>query len=539
MSSFLSPSINNIFNDTPSNADNFTLPIMNPDKMLDIAQILKEKSVVSENLSDNLLDLQDELGFQPKLINDVSNPFLEDDNKSYASFCEERKKLPSKKNFVIEEQENKEFDENQERQRELRKKMGVFDEVSILPLTPPPQRDEKFYKYIFDTNYSINQQSKQESSTNNENIQFNFGSMKFKTSQKNLEIYNRSKPSDFFQNILQNKQIKNDMPPFRNPEIIAPLHIDLNNIPIKQNLNYHPLSSKRRGIKKKKDFASKCTTGLRRQSLIDLGILVQQAVTPSKKTTFVNLSKLFEKSPSFGNQKINLMNVVQESMRFLGKDISPQSNSLIQKKNLDDDELSIENHLQLGKRPSEIFEESQYATPIKKKLKKSKTAKKLKKSKKKNNKKKISGCKCSKIKCTRLHCICFREKGYCGSHCGCVGCLNREEYADTIKKIKNFTKEINPLAFKSKIEELNSNSSVKIHNRGCSCSKNNCLKNYCECHKNNLKCSSLCKCEQCENDKVNLSPDQVKNTIKKCSRKKKKFIVSNDQNTIQFESVEF
>ena len=33
----------------------------------------------------------------------------------------------------------------------------------------------------------------------------------------------------------------------------------------------------------------------------------------------------------------------------------------------------------------------------------------------------------------------------------------------------------------------------------CSCSKTKCVSGRCKCHKNNLKCSDMCKCQNCEN----------------------------------------
>lgn len=144
-------------------------------------------------------------------------------------------------------------------------------------------------------------------------------------------------------------------------------------------------------------------------------------------------------------------------------------------------------------------------------------------------KKKKRGCKCKKTKCTRLHCICFRERGFCGEQCGCTGCLNREEYSDTIQKIKAFTKEINPLAFAPKIETIDLEGGRRIHNRGCSCAKNRCRKNYCECFKHGLSCSPLCKCEGCRNEKVDLDVGKIREVFKRCSRKKKKFVIFLDK----------
>jgi len=148
-----------------------------------------------------------------------------------------------------------------------------------------------------------------------------------------------------------------------------------------------------------------------------------------------------------------------------------------------------------------------------------------KKNKTSSSKKKKSGCRCKKTHCTRLHCICFREKGYCDESCSCDNCYNRPKFKEMISHIRELTEEINPLAFKSKIQVIETKSGQKIHNRGCSCTKNNCKKNYCECFKNGLPCSPLCKCENCKNVHVSLEAEEVKKIFKKCSRKKKKFVI--------------
>jgi hypothetical protein len=149
----------------------------------------------------------------------------------------------------------------------------------------------------------------------------------------------------------------------------------------------------------------------------------------------------------------------------------------------------------------------------------------IKKKSKGTSKKKKNGCRCKKTHCTRLHCICFREKSYCDESCSCNNCYNQEKFKNMITHIRELTEEINPLAFKSKIQVIETKSGQKIHNRGCSCTKNNCKKNYCECFKNNLPCSPLCKCENCKNEHVKLEAEEVKKIFKKCSRKKKKFVI--------------
>lgn len=180
----------------------------------------------------------------------------------------------------------------------------------------------------------------------------------------------------------------------------------------------------------------------------------------------------------------------------------------------------LESSKRLADKPKKVQQKgSKLTTPkVKRKVIK-------KKSKGGTSKKKKGGCRCKKTHCTRLHCICFREKGFCDDSCSCTNCYNRPKFKDMISHIRELTEEINPLAFKSKIQVIETQSGQKIHNRGCSCTKNNCRKNYCECFKNGLPCSPLCKCENCKNDHVKLEAEEVKRIFKKCSRKKKKFVI--------------
>jgi hypothetical protein len=137
------------------------------------------------------------------------------------------------------------------------------------------------------------------------------------------------------------------------------------------------------------------------------------------------------------------------------------------------------------------------------------------------------GCKCSKSKCLRLHCVCFRAGNFCGESCNCKGCYNTKDNKQLVENVINVTKDINSHAFKSRILEIEINGQVTKLTTGCSCSKNNCLKNYCECRKNGLGCSPLCKCENCKNSKIDLDPSIASTLYTKASRKKKKIIFKN------------
>lgn len=144
--------------------------------------------------------------------------------------------------------------------------------------------------------------------------------------------------------------------------------------------------------------------------------------------------------------------------------------------------------------------------------------------KKRKRRKKNAGCRCSKSKCLRLHCVCFRKGIFCDEKCGCKNCFNTKDKADLVKKVRIATKDINAEAFESRFVEARCNGQIIKLTRGCSCSKNNCQKNYCECFKNGLPCSPLCKCSCCHNEQVRLEPEVVSQLIKKSSRKKKKIV---------------
>jgi hypothetical protein len=157
--------------------------------------------------------------------------------------------------------------------------------------------------------------------------------------------------------------------------------------------------------------------------------------------------------------------------------------------------------------------------------------------KRKADRKKQKGCKCSKSKCLRLHCICFRDKLLCGPACGCKGCLNTEQHSHLVDRVYNVTKDINSQAFESRFVSVLIDGQVKKFTKGCTCSKNNCLKNYCECHKNGMPCTPLCKCEHCKNEKVHIEPGVANQLLQRSSRKKKKFLIKN-KNLSNIEIVE-
>ena len=527
-------------------------------KFADIEDLLQEKPQDHILLNDNIFADENESileekedhsmaeGSKIKNENDFCQNFKEKQNKNFGI---QKKVFAIGSEFVS----NPDVDKIQE---ELRKKMGIKEDVSINPLTPPPHKDEDFYKYIFDTNYSINHKSKKELSTTSDNIEFNFGSMKFKKeSQKmisfNLNNISSQNKNNFFQNILHSNQqpllLQSAKKTIQGQNLLNQNHLNLNQIGSFQNQEprLFPLSSKRRAYKRK-DFGSKCTTGLRRQSLIDLGILVEQAVTPNKKTTFVNLSKLFQQSPSLKNKQFNLFNFVQESMRYLGKDFKSENEINILKKNIEDKEMSIDENIELGKRPSDIFEESNYQTPLKSKKKLldlnnsfNSSSHKISKMGNPNNVKEESKLKNKNIdEANLIDNTPSKNNSYLLNQKS-MDFVKQCNFQETIKKVNIPLKNVNPLISNYKLDNLNTNKKLKINSKGCSCSKSNCSKNYCECHKNGLNCSSLCKCETCKNDKIFLSKEETRNLLNVNSRNNKKYSNTKKIAEINFEEREY
>ena len=90
-------------------------------------------------------------------------------------------------------------------------------------------------------------------------------------------------------------------------------------------------------------------------------------------------------------------------------------------------------------------------------------------------------CSCSKTQCNRKYCECYNSGNYC-FECNCKNCKNQPpENTYSNKRPKE-----NVLKMK-KSKEI------------CTCTKSGCNKNYCECFKSGNKCTSSCRCIDCEN----------------------------------------
>ena len=144
------------------------------------------------------------------------------------------------------------------------------------------------------------------------------------------------------------------------------------------------------------------------------------------------------------------------------------------------------------------------------------------------NKKPSENCTCSKTRCLRLYCLCFREGKFCNESCKCTNCFNLPEYDHHRGKIIQQTKEIFKHSFEEKI--VMTKSGKKINADGCRC-KTNCNSKYCDCFKNAVGCSKICKCHECKNRFIKLDKEEVKLYSRNLNRKRKKIVIhSQDKN---------
>lgn len=110
-------------------------------------------------------------------------------------------------------------------------------------------------------------------------------------------------------------------------------------------------------------------------------------------------------------------------------------------------------------------------------------------------------CRCLKSKCLQLYCECFSKSLLCGPECSCYQCRNNDLFRDKLEKARDSVLTKDPEAFSNKLQivgdiEIESKLAFK---RGCNCKRTMCTKRYCECVLSSVKCSYLCKCENCMN----------------------------------------
>lgn len=136
-------------------------------------------------------------------------------------------------------------------------------------------------------------------------------------------------------------------------------------------------------------------------------------------------------------------------------------------------------------------------------------------------------CVCSKNNHSKMNCICLKNKKVCQKFCRCDDCYNISENTKVVHTSIEAPKKINFDVFKNRFIEMKIDNQIKIYTKGCTCTKNNCSKNYCSCFKNGLACSPLCKCEQCFNKKDHLDPNIANKLYMRSSRQNKLFLKPN------------
>ena len=117
-------------------------------------------------------------------------------------------------------------------------------------------------------------------------------------------------------------------------------------------------------------------------------------------------------------------------------------------------------------------------------------------------------CSCNKTQCDKKYCECFNNNRFC-VNCNCINCLNRPPKNSTcdVRPIQNFS--------------VNNEKTKKLF---CTCSKSGCKLKYCECYKNGLECTELCRCTKCENTKI---PKEKNNFILKICYTNSIYVINN------------
>lgn len=144
-------------------------------------------------------------------------------------------------------------------------------------------------------------------------------------------------------------------------------------------------------------------------------------------------------------------------------------------------------------------------------------------------------CCCRKTHCNKLYCECYANDRKC-KNCDCIECYNKAEddniNEDNIEQKMNIKEDehkeliIKETEAKKEVHNYIANVSER---RGCTCTKSNCTKQYCECHKFNRKCTSACRCVNCLNFKQKVHFDNLSSS---------QFSVMVVNNEISFNSVD-
>ena len=108
-------------------------------------------------------------------------------------------------------------------------------------------------------------------------------------------------------------------------------------------------------------------------------------------------------------------------------------------------------------------------------------------------------CTCTKTRCIKKYCECFAYGKFCLG-CHCIDCCNQPSFN---KEFKNNNLNNNNNNNNKTNSSINSENFSETEIIVCTCSKSNCNKKYCECFKNNKKCTEKCRCLNCLNGMEN------------------------------------
>lgn len=134
-----------------------------------------------------------------------------------------------------------------------------------------------------------------------------------------------------------------------------------------------------------------------------------------------------------------------------------------------------------------------------------------------------AGCNCKKSRCLKLYCECFTSRGFCSDKCTCQNCMNNEKFADIRNEFLDEISSKNPSAFLSKIKHVDKTSTeIQLHARGCNCKRTGCLKDYCECHAGGVKCTKLCRCQDCGNFNDALDNEDLESVKEQAKRRRRR-----------------
>ena len=117
-------------------------------------------------------------------------------------------------------------------------------------------------------------------------------------------------------------------------------------------------------------------------------------------------------------------------------------------------------------------------------------------------------CNCKKSKCLKLYCECFAGGRFCSGDCMCKDCGNTPSNKKKVDETRRAIQSRDPLAFQPTIL------SGQRHKKGCHCKRSHCLKKYCECFQAGIKCSEICRCEDCHNRGPNAGPNVTQGPAK-------------------------